>query len=123
MLSPTSFNVLMNRIAKVDYPSGVRPIIYAGDVLIQSSSVVKMQVTLTQLSRNCVSLELIVDEAKTKYQCRSHINAVLVLNGKQLDRVHAYKYLGMYIDYNKTAKNAELRHIELAYNCNVLCRV
>ena len=49
---------------------------------------------------------------KTKYQCRSHKNAVLMLNGKQLDRVHAYKYLEMYIGYNKTAKNADLRHIE-----------
>ena len=77
VLSPTLFNVLMNRIAKDEYPPDVMPIVYADDILIQSPTVAKMQIALNKLCSNCTYLGLVVNEQKTKYQGRCHKSVTL----------------------------------------------
>lgn len=38
VLSPTLFNILMNKIASERYPHGVQPITYADDILIKGTT-------------------------------------------------------------------------------------
>ena len=78
MLSPTLFNVLVNQLACAGYPPGVRPVIYADDILLQSTSVPAMQRALTRLEGTCTQLGLVINESKTKYQCRQRRDAVLL---------------------------------------------
>ena len=87
----------------------MKPIVYVDDILLQSPIVAKMQLqlALNQLYRNCVSLGLVVNEEKNKYQCMYHRNISLTLNMKAFEVVQAYRYVEMYIGYNKIAKNGE----------------
>ena len=111
MLSPTLFNVLVNQLASAGYPPGVRPVIYADDILLQSTSVPAMQRALTRLEGTCTQLGLVINESKTKYQCRQRRDAALLLHGVPLDRVREYKYLGVYVGYTRSSKDSQLRHV------------
>ena len=70
VLSPTLFNILMNKIATANYPECVKPVIYGDDILLHSKTLLDMQTALEQLGSTCTSMGLIVNESKTKYQCR-----------------------------------------------------
>ncbi|MPC13644.1 hypothetical protein E2C01_006384 [Portunus trituberculatus] len=65
------------------------------DILLQSSSVAKVQIALTQLSYCCVALGLVVNEMTT-FQCRGQGSTTLTLYSKEL---------------RKSVKVAELQHI------------
>ena len=43
--------------------------------------------------------------------CRSKTNQELQLNGKKLERVKSYKYLGVYVGYTAESKEVEVRHL------------
>lgn len=66
VLSPTLFNVLMNKIASERYSNGVTPIIYADDILFQGKDISKVQTVLDNFGNLCHHMGLVVNEDKTK---------------------------------------------------------
>lgn len=111
VLSPTLFNVLMNRIASESYPQGVQPIIYADDILIQGTTQRRLQTALNNFSKLAQTLGLVINEEKTKFQSKQRGNVRLSLNDKQVEKVLTYKYLGVYIGFTASSKDAEVNHI------------
>lgn len=111
VLSPTLFNVLMNRIGLKNFGNKVSAVIYADDIMLQSNNMSNMQVALNKFGMLARKMGLIINEEKTKFQCRSMKEEHLLINGKEIERVRSYKYLGMYIGYKADSKDAELNHI------------
>lgn len=62
--------------------SGVRPVIYVGDILMQAKSLVAPQSAISQLEVNSKQLVPVVNENKTnsKYQCWQHRDATLLMS-------------------------------------------
>lgn len=111
VLSPTLFNVLMNKIGLENFGNNVSKVIYADDILLQSNSICNMQVALNKFGMLARKMGLVINEEKTKFQCRSMGEKHLLINGKKIERVRSYKYLGMYIGYKADSKDTELHHI------------
>lgn len=111
VLSPTLFNVLVNRCAKESLGSGVNVTIYADDILIQSKSVDGIQCALNKFNVLIKQLGLVINENKTKFHCRSISNQYLHINGKSLERVGTYKYLGVHVGYTAESREAEVCHL------------
>ncbi|XP_068204845.1 uncharacterized protein [Palaemon carinicauda] len=101
VLSPMIFNILMDEIASYKFHGNSQVIIYADDILIQCKSEETLSIVLTEMSDLCISLGLVVNEIKTKYQSRIVSDEEFWLNGVKLERVTIYKYLGMYIGFGK----------------------
>ncbi|XP_068212642.1 uncharacterized protein [Palaemon carinicauda] len=101
VLSPMIFNILMDEIASYKFHGNSQVIIYADDILIQCKSEETLSIVLTEMSDLCISLGLVVNESKTKYQLRIVSDKEFWLNGVKLERVTIYKYLGMYIGFGK----------------------
>ena len=112
VLSPTLFNVLMNKIASAKLCEGVNSIIYADDILLQGNTIENMQNALDNFSKLTQSLGLLINESKTKFQCRATSNKKLMINGKYIERVRSYKYLGMYVGYTADSREAQLNHLQ-----------
>ena len=111
VLSPTLFNIMMNRIAQDRLCAGVTTIIYADDILLQGSSTENMQEALNKFWSITQSMGLVINEEKTKFQCRAKGRKELAINGQQLERVRTYKYLGIHIGYTADSREAELNHL------------
>ncbi|XP_069987694.1 uncharacterized protein [Penaeus vannamei] len=111
VLSPTLFNVLMNRISSESYPQGVQPIIYADDILIQGTTQRRLQTALNNFSKLAQTLGLVINEENTKFQSKQRGNVRLSLNDKQVEKVLTYKYLGVYSGFTASSKDAEVNHI------------
>ena len=67
VLSPTLFNVLMNRIPKKSLGSGVNLIIYADDIMLQSKNVEGMQCALNIFNDLIKRMGLVINEDKTNF--------------------------------------------------------
>ena len=90
VLSPTLFNVLMNRVAKEHLTGGATMTIYADDILIQSKTRKGMEealATFTPLSRK---LGLVINEGKTKYMSRAHEEWNFFINEHPIESVKSY---------------------------------
>lgn len=111
VLSPTLFNILMNKLAAEDLGAGVTTTIYADDILLQGGSTDKMQAALNKFGALTQTMGLIINESKTKFQCRATGHKTLTINGSDIERVRSYKYLGMYVGYGADSKEAELNHL------------
>ena len=111
VLSPTLFNVLMNRVAKEQLATGVSATIYADDILLQSKNMTNMQEALNTFATLTQRLGLVINENKTKFMCRSKGKHDLHINGKAIERVKTYKYLGVYVGYTAESKEAEVNHL------------
>ena len=108
--APTLFNVLMNRVAKEQLATGVSATIYADDILLQSKNMKNMHEALNTFTTLTQRLELVINENKNKFMCRSKGKHVLI-NGKAIERVKSYKYLGVYVGYTAESKEAEVNHL------------
>ncbi|XP_066959103.1 uncharacterized protein [Macrobrachium rosenbergii] len=102
VLSPVLFNILMDRIASYQFPGNPQVIIYADDILIQCETEKDMIMVIRELSNLCMSLDLVVNEGKTKYQSKLTNGLDFWFNGEKLQKVQSYKYLGMYIGFSNT---------------------
>ena len=102
VLSPMLFNILMDRIASYQFSGNAQVIIYADDILIQCETEEDLIKVIEELSELCMSLGLVVNENKTKYQSRNANGLDFWLNGEKLQKVSSYKYLGMHIGFSKT---------------------
>lgn len=114
VLSPTLFNVLMNVIAKHNFPSGTQVIIYADDILIQCKDMRILQKALNDLGALCCKMGLVICNEKTKIQTRRNEQFDLVLNHTNLEKIDVYKYLGMHIGYTSHSKVREINSLENA---------
>ncbi|XP_069977742.1 uncharacterized protein [Penaeus vannamei] len=101
----------MIRIASESYPQGVQPIIYGDDILIQGTTQRRLQTALNNFSKLAQTLGLVINEEKTKFQSKQRGNVRLSLNDKQVEKVLTYKYLGVYIGFTASSKDAEVNHI------------
>lgn len=54
---------------------------------------------------------LVINEEKTKFQCRAVESTELSINNKNIERVRHYKYLRMYVGYTADNKEAELNNL------------
>lgn len=70
-----------------------------------------MQLALNTFGSLCRKMGLLINEEKTKFQCRAMSSKVLTLNNKHIERVRSYKYLGVYVGYTADSRDAELNHI------------
>lgn len=111
VLSPTLFNILMMPLSEMKIPDDTKIVIYADDVLIQSKSHEGMKMVLRKMEKMCVMLGLVISEEKTKaiYMGRG-VESRLMLNGKKIEFVKYYKYLGNFVGH-VLAKNMEMRRI------------
>ena len=110
VLSPMLFNILMDKIARHSFPKGTQIIIYADDIVIQCVDENTMKNALAELQNLCLHMGLIVNENKSKFQSRMiQSGCTFVLNGTELEKVSSYKYLGMYICFNKSID--EINHV------------
>ena len=110
VLSPTLFNVVMNRVASACYPGGVDVVVYADDIMLQGKTISQLQRAMTILDGMCKSLGLVINREKTKFQSTS-ANATLNIGGRALERVQSYKYLGVYVGFGSAFKDAEVNHL------------
>lgn len=101
VLSPMLFNVLMDKIARHVFPINTQIIVYADDIVIQCNDENKLRLALAELQNLCMHMGLVINENKSKYQSRMMNGCDLKLNGIRLEKVQSYKYLGMYIGFNK----------------------
>lgn len=111
VLSPTLLNVLINQLATEKYGNGVTSTIYADDVLLQGKDMSKMQVALEKFVSLCQKTGLVINENKTKFISRGRKAVSFKINGKSIENVAYYKYLGMYIGYSHESKDAELNYL------------
>ena len=86
VLSPMLFNVLMNKIASHKYPKGVVTIIYADDILFQGNSVKNLQIALNDFSVLSQKMGLVINEEKTKCECKGRGTESVFLNGKIVEK-------------------------------------
>lgn len=115
VLSPFLFNILMDKIARHEFPTGVQIVIYADDIVIQSSNIEGMKIALDKFSSLCLQMGLVINENKCKYQIKSNVDQHLMINGQKLEKVNSYKYLGMYISFSKNSDEINyLRNVCLA---------
>lgn len=70
-----------------------------------------MQRTLNTFGALTRKLGLILNENKTKFQCRAKGNKTLAINGSEIGRIHSYKYLSMYVGYTAEAREAEVNFL------------
>ena len=110
-LSPILFNIVMNQIAKAEYPQGVVPIVYADDILLMGPSVSILQDAVRILENKCEELGLVINREKTKYQSSGKRVIPLIFNGGPIEKVDAYKYLGVYVGYGAKGREAEVNHL------------
>lgn len=101
----------MNRIVQEKLGNGVRTIIYADDILLQGNDMQNMQIALNNFGNLTQKMGLVINEDKSKFQCRSIGSKELFVNDKRIERVRSYKYLGMYVGYTADSKEAETNHI------------
>lgn len=113
VLSPTLFNVLMNRVAKEFLGRDVSATIYADDILLQSKTVKGMEEALANFTPLSQRLGMVINEQKTKFMSRTRGDIILKVNGKSLERVKSYKYLGVYVGYTSESKDAELNFLKM----------
>lgn len=85
VLSPMLFNVLMNKIARQKLADDVNVIIYADDIMLQGKTVEGMQRALNVFGVMSKQMGLIINEDKTKFQCRSVGQKILTINDKAID--------------------------------------
>ena len=102
VLSPTLFNVLMDKIARHNFPRGTEVVIYADDIMIQCRSEFALKNALDQLQSLCLDMGLDINEHKSKIQSCMISENELSFNGSVLEKVNTYKYLGMYIGFYKS---------------------
>ena len=114
VLSPTLFNVLMNVIARHEFPRGTQIIIYTDDMLLQSETIISLQEALNDLGALCCKMGLVICNEKTKIQTQNNMQVDLLLNETKLQKVDVYKYLGIYIGYTSHSKVREISYLENA---------
>lgn len=73
VISPMLFNVLMNRVASQELAAGVRTIIYADDIMLQSKSVENMQKALNTFGELSRKLGLIINENKINFSAEQKV--------------------------------------------------
>ena len=110
VLSPILFNVLMDKIARHNFPKGTQILLYADDIVIQCINARVMNMALAELQNLCLHMGLVINEQKSKCQTQMIASCSFIINGKQLENVTSYKYLGMYIGFNKT--NDEINYLK-----------
>ena len=91
----------MDRVARHNFPKGIQIIIYADDIIMQCADESKMNIALEELQNLCMHMGLIINGNKSKFQSRVLNGCNFTLNGKALEKVNSYKYLGMYIGFHK----------------------
>ena len=97
ILSPTLFNILMNVIGSLNI-KGVLTTIYADDIVLQADSYRAITTALKELERACNSLGLVISPEKTKVlHKRGKNRKILKLQGKIIEEVATYKYMGVVI--------------------------
>ena len=116
VLSPSLFNILMNVLAKLPYPDGTQHIGYADDIALQTSgknSSAKMQEALNVLTTKCEEIGFTISQIKTKAMAktRSIPPNKLHIQGRNIEWVATYKYLGVIVARNKTWQ-AEVQHLK-----------
>ena len=102
VLSPTLFNVLMDKIARHNFPRGAEIVIYADDIMIQCRNEFILKKALVELQSLCLDMGLVINEDKSKIQSCMISENEFLFNGRELERVNTYKYLGMYIGFSKS---------------------
>ena len=100
VLSPFLFNILMDKTARHDFPGGTQIILYADDIVIQYVNACVMKAALAQLQNLCLYTRLVINEHKSKCQTQA-VDSGFVINGKELEKVNSYKYLGIFTGFNK----------------------
>ena len=113
VLSPMLFNILMDNIASYKFYGNSQVIIYADDILIQCKSEEVMSKVIDEFQSLCISLGLVINENKTKYQSRIVNGKEFWLNEVKLQKVISYKYLGMFISFHNNVKE------QIAYVNNI----
>uniref|UniRef100_A0A0A9XCE7 Retrovirus-related Pol polyprotein LINE-1 n=1 Tax=Lygus hesperus TaxID=30085 RepID=A0A0A9XCE7_LYGHE len=111
LLSPLLFNLYADRIFKEaveDLDVGVRvngeritSIKYADDTVLLAESLEDLQLLLNRLSSAGQRAGLTINIMKTKWMVfsrSSHDDAALTLNGRRVERVRRFKYLGCLIN-------------------------
>lgn len=101
VLSPMLFNILMDKIARHPFPQGTQVIIYADDILLQSDTPQTLTFALRELEQLCLSMGLIINEQKTKFQTKLKYYRKPIINGIKVDNAITYKYLGAKISFKK----------------------
>ena len=106
VLSPFLYNVLINALLNYKFPSQIKVISYADDILMVSNTtrVVFLQKALKILTKACADLGLKINVNKTKAMIFSK-GAIqklpkLYINGQQLEFVRSFKYLGIIFQSN-----------------------
>ena len=116
-LSPTLFNMLIDRLVTTDMPKGIKVIAYADDLIMytvnikRGNSVTLAQRGLNKLYEVATTLGLTFSESKTKamyFNSGNDPNVHLVINDQPIEWTRCYKYLGVMIN-----KRLDIRdHIE-----------
>ena len=119
-LSPYLFNLYINDLSKVLDLAGTDPVklngrnisslLYADDMLLLSYSEAGMQKTLNILDEYCHRWQLVVNTDKTKIMIfnKNKFTCEFKYQGKNLDIVHEYTYLGLKISKSGSFKPAIL---------------
>ena len=107
-LSPTLFNIFTNDLPQMLLHSQMDPIsisgekipilMYADDIIILSQSEKGLQIALNHLSAYCFKWKLIININKTKiivFNSRNCKNKTFMINGKKVEIVDNYTYLGI----------------------------
>ncbi|XP_076049565.1 uncharacterized protein LOC143030297 [Oratosquilla oratoria] len=108
-LSPTLFNVLMDKIARHNFTSGTQIIIYADDMVLQCANESIMEEALAELKGLCLDMGLVINENKSKVQTRMRNDKTFEINGISLEKV-----LGIHVGF-------QMRSNEIDYLKQVVC--
>ena len=95
VISPTLFNVLMNVLATLPYPTGIQYIGYADDIVLQTQgrdSVAKLQDSLNLLTNKCKDIGFTISQTKTKAIAKTRTVPLtkLQIQGRDMEWVATY---------------------------------
>ena len=94
-------------------------LLYADDTILYSDSVNDLQLQLNSFNEYCEIWKLKINIDKTKFMVFSkrHTNQEISfkINGKNIERVYDFNYLGLILSHNGSYTNTKKHNIKRAY--------
>ena len=94
-------------------------LLYADDTILYSDSVNDLQLQLNSFNEYCEIWKLKINTDKTKFMVfsKGHTNQEISfkINGKNIERVYDFNYLGLILSHNGSYTNTKKHNIKRAY--------
>ena len=107
---PYLLRVVCVKIARHKFIQGTTVIIYADDILLQCDTPNIMAKAVKELETLCLSMGLVINETKTKFQAKQKRCRKPVINNILIDRALTYKYLGVQMEFSNS--NFCIEHVK-----------